>query len=585
MMRGGMIRIGVVLVVSTLFANTTSNVVAQEGQRPNRAAAGNARPAAGPQRLDGGTTLATLMLANGDKNEDKKLSKDEFAAVAEAWFDTLDPAKSGRLSLDQFSTKFATLLPRTQQGFGPGTFISQGLFAASDIDKDGSLTRSEWTESFAKWFDRWDAKKLGAVDEPTLVAGFNKAWPQPRFGRAAAAAAEGADPLQAEVAKGADFTEKPPILPKTAAEEAKLFVLPEGYRMELVLADPNIEEPVAIAFDGNGRMYVAEMRTYMQDIDGNNELDPVSRVSLHEDTDGDGVYDKHSIFIDKLVLPRFVLPWDGNAVLAMETDADDVFKYTDTNGDGVADKKEFFYAGVGRRGNLEHQQSGMVWGLDNCIYTTYNAFRLRWTPKGVIKEPTGSNGGQWGLTQDDDGKPWFVDAGGERGPINFQTPIVYGGFNIPNQFEEGFEVPWPVPGIGDMQGGMMRIRMPEKNLNHFTATCGQDIFRGDRLPEDLRGDLLFAEPVGRLVRRSKVVVTDGLTQLRNAYPKAEFIRSTDQLFRPVNMVTAPDGTLYVVNMYRGIIQEGTWVGKGSYLRKKVQQYQLDKIKRHGRIWP
>ena len=81
--------------------------------------------------------------------------------------------------------------------------------------------------------------------------------------------------------------------------------LPEGYRMELVLSDPDIQEPVAIAFDGNGRMYVAEMRTYMQDIDGNNEHDPISRVSRHEDTDGDGTYDRHSTFIDKLVLPRF----------------------------------------------------------------------------------------------------------------------------------------------------------------------------------------------------------------------------------------------------------------------------------------
>ena len=70
---------------------------------------------------------------------------------------------------------------------------------------------------------------------------------------------------------------------------------------------------------------------------------------------------------------------------------------------------------------------------------------------------------------------------------------------------------------------------------------------------------------------------DGLTQLRNAYPKSEFIRSTDPLFRPVNMATAPDGTLYIVDMYRGIIQEGTWVQEGSYLRKKIQQYGLDKV--------
>ena len=105
-------------------------------------------------------------------------------------------------------------------------------------------------------------------------------------------------------------------------------------------------------------------------------------------------------------------------------------KLTDTNGDGVADKREVFYSGVGigRDGNLEHEQSGFVWGLDNWIYSTYNSFRFRWTPTGIVREPTGSNGGQWGLTQDDDGKMWFVCAGCERGPVNFQVPIHYGAF-------------------------------------------------------------------------------------------------------------------------------------------------------------
>ena len=93
---------------------------------------------------------------------------------------------------------------------------------------------------------------------------------------------------------------------------------------------------------------------------------------------------------------------------------------------------------------------------------------------------------------------------------------------------------------------MGRVRMPIGVLNHFTATCGQDIFRGHGLPDDLRGDLLFAEPVGRLVRRAKVSVSQGLTRLENAYPGSEFITSTDPLFRPVNMTTAPDGTIYIV---------------------------------------
>ena len=105
----------------------------------------------------------------------------------------------------------------------------------------------------------------------------------------------------------------------------------------------------------------------------------------------------------------------------------------------MAEKKELFFSGAGRRGNLEHQQSGFVWGLDNWIYSTYNAFRIRWTPNGILKEPTGPNYGQWGLTQDDNGKMWFVDAGGERGPMNFQVPIVYGAFSVADQFEPGFE--------------------------------------------------------------------------------------------------------------------------------------------------
>jgi glucose/arabinose dehydrogenase len=385
---------------------------------------------------------------------------------------------------------------------------------------------------------------------------------------------------------GADFAPKDPIQPRTPADEAASFMLPTGYRLELVASDPVINNPVAIAFDGDGRMYVAEMRTYMMDADGTHEHDPESRITRFESTKGDGVYDKHTVFVDHLVLPRMVLPLDNNSILVNETDSDDVVQYWDTDNDGVSDRKQVFYTGVGkgRDGNLEHEQSGFVWGLDNWIYSTYNAFRFRWTPNGILKESTGPNSGQWGLAEDDDGKTWWVDAGGERGPQNFQVPIQYGAFSAPDQFEPGFEVVWPAPGIGDMQGGMGRIRMPVANLNHFTAAAGPQIVRGDRLPEDLRGDLLFTEPVGRLVRRAKIVKDEGLTQLRNAYPGSEFIVSRDPLFRPVNLKTAPDGTVYLVDMYHGIIQESQWSGPGSYLRTKIEQYQLDKVTSYGRIW-
>ena len=379
------------------------------------------------------------------------------------------------------------------------------------------------------------------------------------------------------------FPPQPPIPVLSPAEELARFELKPGYHLELVLSEPDIKEPVIAAFDGNGRMFVAEMRSYMQDIDGQNEHTPVSRVSLHWSSKGDGHYDKHTVFADKLILPRLLLPY-GNGVLIGETDTGDIYLYRDTNGDGVSDQKTLWFAGGPRGGNLEHQPNGLLLSLDNWMYSTYNAYRLRARGTNVLQEPTGPNGGQWGIAQDNFGKPWFVNAGGERGPLNFQQPIVYGAFTGKDEFAPGYVEVWPLVGLADVQGGKGRFRPEDKTLNHFTATCGNEIFRGDRLPGDLRGDLLFSEPVGRLIRRTKIEVSDGITRLSNPYEKGEFIRSTDPNFRAVNMTTAPDGTLYIVDMYRGIIQEGAWVREPDYLRQVVKQYQLQNNFGHGRIW-
>jgi mono/diheme cytochrome c family protein len=324
----------------------------------------------------------------------------------------------------------------------------------------------------------------------------------------------------------------------------------------------------------------------MRDADGSNSRAPVSRISRHEDTDGDGVYDRHTVFVDNMVMPRMAFPLGDGVILALETDNRDLYKYTDTNGDGVSDRKELFYQGFGRVQNMEWQPGGLTWALDNWLYTTYNPFRLRIAPDGkVLREETEPNGGQWWSAQDNYGKTWWVDGGGEIGPVNFQAPIAYGAFNVADNFEPDFQVPWPAPGgIADMQGGMGRVRLPEGTLNHFTAASGVEIYRGDRLPKELVGDLFFNEPVGRIVRRAKVVETEGLTQLRNAHPKSEFIRSTDPLFRPVSISNAPDGTLYLSDMYTGIIQDAQFVGAGSYLRRKVEQYGLDAQHNWGRVW-
>jgi len=364
--------------------------------------------------------------------------------------------------------------------------------------------------------------------------------------------------------------------------------LPPGYSLEPVLSEPNITEPVNCVFDGNGRMYVVQMNTYMQDADGSGGFDQTSRISLHEDTNGDGKYDKHSVFIDNLLLPRMILPLE-NGIVVGTTNTHDLYLYKDTNNDGVGDQKTLYYTGGKRGGNMEHQPSGLIWSLDNWVYTTYNVKRYKMGPEEMIEvEPTAPNNGQWGLAQDNYGKPWFVNAGGEKGPTNYQNPTVYGmSSHFKNQAEKGYKEVYPICPLPDVQGGPKRLKSFEGGgqvLNHFTATCGPDIFRGDRLPADLQGDLIFAEPVGRLIRRSKININDGVTHLSNAHEKSEFIRSTDPNFRPVNMVTAPDGTLYIVDMYRGIIQERNWTKPKTYLRSVIDKYGFDKNIQHGRIY-
>ena len=401
------------------------------------------------------------------------------------------------------------------------------------------------------------------------------AGPGPQGGRGQRGGGRGGG-QQADPFEGADLSPKEPVTGVSPAEEQKRFLLQPGYRIEPVLTEPDIEEPMQIAFDGNGRMFVLEIRGYMQDADATGELAPAGLISVHEDVNNDGVYEKHGVFVDKLVFPRFVTPFGANAILTMESNTDEVWKYTDTNGDSVADKKELFTASFGRAGNVEHQQSSLFWGMDNWLYSTYNAFRVRATPAGVLREPTAANNAQWGITQDNEGKVWFQ--GGASGlPGYFQLPIHYGVTFAGGQrfLEPGFEVPWGIAGLGDYQPGTSAIRPGELTLQRVTGAAGNDIVRAHRMPADMQGDYLYGEPVARIVRRAKPIHSEGLTTLRQVYQwqHAEFIRSSDHLFRPVDIATAPDGTLYIVDPYRGIIQEGNWTRPGSYLRAKVDQVQ------------
>lgn len=383
---------------------------------------------------------------------------------------------------------------------------------------------------------------------------------------------------------------KPPIDPNpvikslSPEESLKTMHLPGGFRMELVANEPLINEPVSIAWDGNGKMYVAQMVTYMQDIDAVNENEPWSRISVLEDEDGDGRMDKSTIFIDSMVLPRIMLPLDDR-LLVGETYQRNLYAYRDTNNDNVADEKILLLEDTTRDNrNLEHQDANMMWSIDNWLYVTNKAFRYKFFNNVLVRDTLPEPAvGQWGLTQDETGRLFFSRAGAEVPALGFQQHPLYGSLELKEKWEEVFMEPWPIVGTPDAQGGPRRIREGENTLNRFTGVAGQEIYLGNP-KSPIYGDLFIPEPVGRLVRRAKVNHVDGKITLTNPYDSAEFLASTDPLFRPVFAANGPDGCLYVVDMYRGIIQEGNWVGEGSYLREVVKERGYDKFTSRGRIY-
>ncbi len=365
-------------------------------------------------------------------------------------------------------------------------------------------------------------------------------------------------------------------------DELATIRLPAGYHLELVASDPDVVCPVLCEWDGDGRMYVAEMRSYMLDINGSKAHTPISRVSRWEQTHGDDVYDRHTAFVDQMMLPRMVLPLDER-VLIRETDTKDIWCFRDTTGNGIADQKSKIYEGGKQEGNLEHQPSGLIWNIDNWIYVTAQSERFRFTHGTMEKEAIPFHTGQWGIAVTDTGRLIFNRAGAEQPAYDFQINPEYGELDLPGQLSSHFEAIHPIEHLTDVEGGPTRL-WPQGGLNRFSGCAGGSIYRGDALPPDLYGDYILPEPVGRLIRRAKVTEQDGKAIISNPDPKNEWIASTDPNFRPVFTATGPDGYLYICDMYHGIIQEANWTKEGSYLRPQIKKYGLQKNIGKGRIW-
>ncbi|MES2706179.1 MAG: c-type cytochrome [Verrucomicrobiota bacterium] len=386
----------------------------------------------------------------------------------------------------------------------------------------------------------------------------------------------------------------PPVL--TPAESLKAMKLQPGFRIECIASEPLIETPIAMSWDVKGRLYVVEMRDYMNDVNGGGEDQPTGRVKRLEDTNGDGIMDKATVFADNLLMPRSVTAFKDGAIIA---EPPNLIFFHDADDDGVAEKKEIIADNFGTKGGQpEHMANSLTYCQDNWLWGAGYGQRLRWRDGKFISESTRS-GGQWGLTQDDWGRRYynfnsdFLRTDLLPPSVYARNPNLIGGTALNWQVVKDQHCwnPAPTPGVnrgyeegkrrpnGTVAEGQLR---EDGTLATCTATCGPVIYRGGLFGPEFQGNAFIPEPSGNLVKRVLLSEAGGVVTARNAYEKAEFITSSDERFRPVNAYNGPDGGLYLVDMARGVIQHKFFLTH--YLIANIEARKLEQPISLGRIW-
>src|ERR1043166_3603197 len=386
-----------------------------------------------------------------------------------------------------------------------------------------------------------------------------------------------------------DLPRTPPVEP---GQVLATFKVRPGFHLELTAAEPLVVDPVAMCFDENARLFVVEMRDYSE-----RRPERLGRIRMLEDTNGDGRFDKSTIFADNLPWPSAVFCYGGGVFVGTTPD---ILFLKDTDGDGKADTREVVFTGFAsdyapyetNRLNVQAMLNSFNWGLDNRIHgvTSMNgghvlalhhpeakALELRGHDFAIdprdMSMSAEAGGGQHGMSFDDLGRRFtchnsdhirvymFEERYGSRNPF-YSMPPPWSSIAADGPAAEVFRIspdePWRVLRTRWRVAGQVPgpIEGGGRASGYFTSATGLTIYRGDAFPAEDQGDAFIADCGSNLVHRKKLHPDGpGLVAQRAADEQtSEFLASKDLWFRPVQFANAPDGTLYMADMYREIIE-------------------------------
>ena len=257
------------------------------------------------------------------------------------------------------------------------------------------------------------------------------------------------------------------------------------------------------------------------------------------------------------------------------------------------DTKELVTNQFGRfDGDPQNNANGFVWALDNRLYTAGLADVQLRLKNGAFEVTRTLQRGEWGVTQDDAGR---IYRNTNESAVHVDlVPTTYyarnpnlvrtrGSYDRLASANEDLNVVWPVrPNPGTNRAYQTGIDRADGTLLKFTSVCAPLVYRGDRLPSELYGNMFVAEPAANLVGRIVLEQDERGLTARKAYPRGEFLASTDERFRPVYITNAPDGTMYIADLYRGIIEHRISITE--YLRDQILERRLNRSTGFGRIY-